>query len=126
MIFCFILLILLTIFQLFGIFGTFRDKEYGGTVFFCLMTILCMIMLFGLIDAMKRQNEQIVEYYFPADHYKLEQIVTIRNEKSAIGSDTLVTTKCDTTYRITGIEPIVWKNNHYDRKYYTKEEYDNR
>lgn len=126
MIFCFILLIFLTIFQLFGIFGTFRDKEYGGTVFFCLMTVLCVIMLCGIIDAMKRQNEQVVEYYFPADHYKIEQIVTVRNEKSAIGSDTLVTTKCDTTYRITGIEPIVWKNNHYDRKYYTKEEYDNR
>lgn len=126
MIFCFILLIFLTILQLFGIFGTFRDKEYGGTVFFCLMTVLCVIMLCGIIDAMKRQNEQVVEYYFPADHYKIEQIVTVRNEKSDIGSNTLVTTKCDTTYRITGIEPIVWKNNHYDRKYYTKEEYDNR
>ena len=126
MIFCFILLILLILLHLFGMFVTFKDEEYGGTLFLCLMMALCVFTLLGVIDTMKRQNEQVIEYYFPADHYKFEEIVTIRNEKTVISSDTLVTTKCDTTYRITGVEPIMWKNKHYDRKYYTKEEYDNR
>jgi len=104
----------------------FSDHEIVAGAFLVIFSILPAVMFGYVIHAKCVGNEQVIEYYFPADHYKFEQIVKVTNEKSVIGSDTLVTTKCDTTYRITGVEPIVWDENHYNRKAYSIKEYDNR
>lgn len=104
----------------------FIEKEIIPGVFVLILGILPAGLCSFVMHAQVTGNEKVVEYYFPADHYKFEQIVNVTNEKTVVGSDTLVTTKCDTTYRITGIEPIVGHETNFSTKRYTKEEYDNR
>lgn len=104
----------------------FFDKRIIPGVFLLVLGILPASLCGFVIHTQVTGNEQVVEYSFPADHYKFEQIVNVTNEKTVVGSDTLVTTKCDTTYRITGIEPIVGAETNFITKRYTKEEYDNR
>lgn len=126
MIFLIIFIFLLWVLCIAWAISLFSDHEIISGALVLILSIFLAIM-FGLVIRTKCiGNEQVVEYYFSADHYKFEQIVKVTSEKSIIGSDTLVTTKCDTTYRITGVEPILWDENHYDRKYYSIEEYDNR
>ena len=73
--------------------------------------------LFAIIDTIRKDNTQTVEYYFPADHYTFEQIITETNETKYIGADTVVIAKRDTIYKLVGQDPIVGGNNHFDRKY---------
>ena len=58
--------------------------------------------LFFTIEAIRRDNTQTVEYYFPADYYTFEQIVTETNETKYIGADTVVIAKRDTIYKLVG------------------------
>ena len=102
---------------LIGVIVSIRDGEWGSAIFTFLLGLLSSIMLYAVIDAIKKDNTQTVEYYFPADHYTFEQIITETNETKYVGADTLVVVKRDTTYKLVGQDPIIGESNHFNRKY---------
>ena len=116
-IFYLILLPLLIIFCLIGVIVSIRDGEWGGAVFGFLLSLLSSVLLYAVIDSIKKDNAQTVEYYFPADHYTFERIITETNETRYVGADTLVVVKRDTTYKLVGQDPIIGGNHHFNRKY---------
>ena len=116
-IFYLILFVFCAIFCFIGVVGSIRDGEWGVAIFAFLLGLLSSIMVCAVIDAIKKDNTQTVEYYFPAGHYTFEQIITETNETKYVGADTLVVVKRDTTYKLVGQDPIVGGNNHFDRKY---------
>ena len=116
-IFSLILLAFLTFFCLIGVIVSIRDGEWGTAIFALILGLLSSILLFADIDAIRRDNTQTVEYYFPADHYTFEQIITETNETKYVGADTLVVVKRDTTYKLVGQDPIIGGNHHFNRKY---------
>ena len=69
-----------------------------------------------VIDANSKNNEALTEYRFPAAHYKLETMVTVKRCTVYVNGVETVGEERDTTYVLTGIEPIILENNHYDRK----------
>lgn len=100
-----------------GIITGIRAGRLGEVLFCLLLSVLSFFLLFFTIEAIRRDNTQTVEYYFPADHYTFEQIITETNETKYIGADTVVIAKRDTIYKLVGQDPIVGGNNHFDRKY---------
>ena len=100
-----------------GIIIGIRAGRLGEVLFCLLLSVLSFFLLSFTIEAIRRDNTQTVEYYFPADHYTFEQIITETNEAKYVGNDTLVVKKRDTTYKLVGQDPIVGGNNHFDRKY---------
>ena len=100
-----------------GVIVSIHDREWGLASFVFLLGALSSILLFAVIDTMRRDNIQTIEYYFPADHYTFEQIITETNETKYAGADTLVVVKRDTTYKLAGQDPIIGGNNHFDRKF---------
>ena len=102
---------------LIGVIVSIRDGEWGSAIFAFLLSLFSSILLYAVIDAIKRDNTQTVEYYFPADNYTFEQIITETNETKYVGADTLVMVKRDTTYKLVGQDPIIGGSNHFDRKY---------
>jgi hypothetical protein len=107
----------MVIFCLFSIIFTIRDGEWGLTSFVLLVGVLSSLLLFGTIDAIRRDNTQTIEYYFPAEHYNFEQVITETSETKYIGADTVVVVKRDTTYKLVGQDPIIGGNNHFSKKY---------
>ena len=105
------------IFCTLGIIISIRNGEWGSAVFVLLLGVLSSILLYAVIDAIKKDNIQTIEYYFPADHYAFEQIITETNETKYVGADTLVVVKRDTTYKLVGQDPIIGGNHHFNRKY---------
>ncbi len=105
------------IFCFFGVGITIRDREWGLAFFALLLGVLSSILLFAVIDSIRRDNTQTVEYYFPADHYTFEQIITETNETKYIGADTVVVVKRDTTYKLVGQDPIIGSSKHFKREY---------
>ena len=116
-IFSLILLAFLIIFCLIGIIVSIRDGEWGGAVFAVLLSLLSTVLLLATIDAFKKDNTQTVEYYFPADHYTFERIITETNETKYVGADTLVVVKRDTTYKLVGQDPIIGGSDYFKREY---------
>ena len=116
-IFYLILFALFTIFCLIGFIVSIRDSEWGLSCFTFLLIILSSVSLFVTIDAIRRDNTQTVEYYFPAEHYSFEQVITETSETKYIGTDTVVVVKRDTTYKLVGQDPIIGRSNHFIRKY---------
>jgi len=116
-IFSLILFAFLIIFCLIGVIVSIRDGEWGGAVFAFILSLISSILFYAVIDAFKKDNTQTVEYYFPADHYTFERIITETNETKYIGADTLVVVKRDTTYKLVGQDPIIGGNHHFNRKY---------
>jgi len=116
-IFYLILFICFIIFCLIGVIVSIRDGEWGSAVFTFILGLFSSILLYAVIDAIKKDNTQTVEYYFPADHYTFEQVITETSETKYVGADTLVSVKRDTTYKLVGQDPIIGGNNHFDRKY---------
>lgn len=112
-----ILFVFLIIFCFIGIIVSIRDGEWGAAIFTFLLSLFSFILLYAVIDAIKKDNTQTVEYYFPSDHYTLEQIITETNETKYVGADTLVVAKRDTTYKLVGQDPIIGGNNHFKREY---------
>jgi hypothetical protein len=102
---------------LIGLIIAIRDGEWGTASFVLLLGVLFSFLLFAVIDAIRRDNTQTVEYYFPANHYTFEQIITETNETKYVGADTLVVVKRDTTYKLVGQDPIIGGNYHFNRKY---------
>ena len=102
------------------VFGTIiaiRSRDWGAVLLILSLVTLWSIFLFTVVKAIHKDKTQTVEYYFPADHYTFEQIITETNETKYVGNDTLVVTKRDTTYKLVGQDPIVGGDNHFDRKY---------
>lgn len=116
-IFYLISLVFFIILCLVGIIVSIRDGEWGAAVFAFLLSLILSILLFADIDAIRRDNTQTVEYYFPADHYAFEQVITETSETKYIGNDTLVVVKRDTTYKLVGQDPIIGGDKHFNRKY---------
>ena len=116
-IFYLVLFILFTIICFIGVIASIRDGEWGTAIFALILGLLSSILLFADIDAIRRDNTQTVEYYFPADHYTFEQVITETSETKYVGADTLVVVKRDTTYKLVGQDPIIGGSNHFDRKY---------
>ena len=100
-----------------GIINSIRAGRLGEVLFCLLLSVLSFFLLFFTIEAIRRDNTQTVEYYFPADHYTFEQIITETNETKYIGADTVVIAKRDTIYKLVGQDPIVGGKNHFDKKY---------
>ena len=98
-----------------GIVMAIADGEHGAVII-----CVCGLLLGGLItwsgiDACKEGNQENVELRFPSEHYTLSTEVTVTERVVIIdGESTIITTR-DTTYVITGIEPIFGCNN-YERK----------
>lgn len=105
------------IFCILGIIISIREGEWGGAIFAFILGALSSILLFAVIYAIHRDNTQTVEYYFPADHYTFEQIITETNETKYIGADTVVVVKRDTTYKLAGQDPIIGGDYHFNRNY---------
>jgi hypothetical protein len=105
------------IFCALGIVITIRDGEWGLASFALLLGAISSILLFAVIDTIRRDNTQTIEYYFPADHYTFEQIITETNETKYVGADTLVVVKRDTTYKLVGQDPIIGGSKHLKREY---------
>lgn len=102
---------------LIGVIVSIRDGEWGSAIFAFLLGLFSSILLYADIGVIKKDNTQTVEYYFPADHYTFEQVITETSETKYVGADTLVVVKRDTTYKLVGQDPIIGGNNHFDRKY---------
>ena len=105
------------IFCAFGLIISIRDGEWGLASFALLLGALSSLLLFAVIDAIRRDNTQTIEYYFPADHYTFEQIITETNETKYVGADTLVVVKRDTTYKLVGQDPIIGTSEHLKKEY---------
>ena len=116
-IFYLVLFILFIIICFIGVIASVRDGEWGSAIFALLLGLLSSILLFADIDAIRRDNTQNIEYYFPAKHYNFEQVITETSETKYIGADTLVVVKRDTTYKLVGQDPIIGGNYHFNRKY---------
>ena len=79
------------------------EQEWGWVLFLGLSVIIEGGLLWTLIDATKMGNRETVIYSFPAETYKLEMVVT----ETVTKTDTTETeSRKDTTYVLTGIEPI--------------------
>lgn len=113
-----ILIVFITLFCLIGVIVSIRNEEWGLASFGLLLGVVSSILLFTVIDAIRRDNTQTVEYYFPAEHYNFEQVITEASETKYIGSDTLVVVKRDTTYKLVGQDPIIGGNYHFNRRKY--------
>ena len=116
LIFYLILFVFFAIFCLIGVIVSIRDGEWGIAIFALILGLLSSIMLYAVIDTIHKDNTQTVEYYFPADHYVFEQIITETSETKYVGNDTLVVVKRDTTYKLVGQDPIIG-TNHFNREY---------
>ena len=116
-IFYLILFVFFTIFCLIGTVESIRDGEWGVAFFTFFLSLFSSILLYFVIDAIKKDNTQTIEYYFPSDHYTFEQIITETNETKYVGADTLIVVKRDTTYKLVGQDPIIGASNHFKREY---------
>ena len=116
-IFFLILFAFFTIFCLIGCIVSLRDGEWGMAIFAFLLSLFSSILLCADIDAIKKDNTQTVEYYFPADHYTFEQVITETSETKYVGADTLVVVKRDTTYKLVGQDPIIGSSKYVKREY---------
>ena len=116
-IFFLIFFVFFTIICLIGLIVSIRDSEWGIAVFTFLFSLFSFIMVCAVIDVIKKDNTQTVEYYFPADHYTFEQIITETNETKYVGADTFVVVKRDTTYKLVGQDPIIGNSDYFKREY---------
>ena len=116
-IFYLILFVFFTILCLIGLIVSMHDDEWGIAVFTFILGLFSFIMVCAVIGVIKKDNTQTVEYYFPADHYTFEQIITETNETKYAGADTLVVVKRDTTYKLVGQDPIIGESRHLKKEY---------
>ena len=97
-------------------FWAIADREWSAVLWCGFCSVAFGGFLFAEIDALRKGNEQVVEYRFSTDHYKVAMEVVSTSKTVYIdGVETIAETR-DTTYIITGVEPIVIKNNNYERK----------
>ena len=111
-----VLCIFLTQVCLIGTVCAFRDSEIVPGIFLFFMTVLNGFLVGVVIDSMCKGNEQLVEYRFPADHYKIETEVTVSHRTVYLNGEEVIAEDRDTTYVLTGAEPILIENPNYKRK----------
>lgn len=105
------------IFCLLGVITSIRNEEWGLASLALFVGVISSLLILTVTDAIRRDNTQTIEYYFPAEHYSFEQVITETSETKCIGADTVVVVKRDTTYKLVGQDPIIGENNHFIKKY---------
>lgn len=115
MIFALIVSILLCCACLAGFITAIKDKEFGSSIFLFFFTLVSGLLIAVIINAMCRHNEQIVEYRFSAEHYTLQEEVNVTRKTVYLNGVEAVEEQRDTTYILTGIEPIIIKDNNFER-----------
>ena len=115
MIFALIIGLLLCISGLIGTIISIKDGEFGAAIFSFFFTFLAGVIVAVVIDAMCKDNKQMIEYRFSAEHYKFQEEVSISRKIIYINGVEAVEESRDTTYVLTGIEPIIIDNNNYER-----------
>lgn len=116
MIAVFVILLLMIVGCVAGVVYAIKDREIGAAIWLGFLVSLCIFLEITILDAKSKNNEALTEYRFPAAHYKLETVVTVKRCTVYVNGVETVGEERDTTYVLTGIEPILLENNHYDRK----------
>ena len=106
---------ILCIILLSGMIIAISDREFWGVVS-CFVGLLFMsAILSDGISSACNGNQQEVEYRFPAEHYHMTMEVTVtEHEAMAVNGETITVIERDTTYVLTGIDPI-YGDEHYER-----------
>ena len=107
----FVITIVLLIGCVMGFIFAIREEESGWAFLLGTCVFIEGLLLAVLIDAAKRGNRETAVYSFPAETYKFEMVVS---ETITSNGSTDTVTKKDTTYVLTGIEPIM--SNSKDEK----------
>ena len=115
MIFALIISLLLCITCIIGTIIAIKDREFGAVVFTLFLTLSTGVIVAVVIDAMCKDNKQMIEYRFSAEHYKFQEEVSVSRKTIYINGVEAVEESRDTTYVLTGIEPIIIDNNNYER-----------
>ena len=106
---------ILCIFLLIGMFIAISEREFGGIVLCFVALILMSAVLSDGISSACNGNQQEVEYRFPAEHYRMTMEVTVtEHEAMAVNGEFITVIERDTTYVLTGIDPI-YGDEHYER-----------
>ena len=106
---------ILCILLLSGMVIAISEREFWGAVA-CFVGLLFMsAILYDGIVATCDGNQQEVEYRFPAEHYQMTMEVTVtEHEAMAVNGEFITVIERDTTYVLTGIDPI-YGDEHYER-----------
>ena len=115
MIFALIIGLLLCISCLIWTIIAIKDREFGPAIFMFFFTFVTGVLVAVVIDAMCKDNKQMIEYRFSAEHYKFQEEVSVSRKTIYINGVEAVEESRDTTYVLTGIEPIIIDNNNYER-----------
>lgn len=116
MVIALVCLTLVTIFCLVLGIMAIRDGQVAAAVCFVGFTIIYGVSVGLTIDAMSKNNEHMVEYRFSSAHYNLQEEVSSSIRTVRIDSVEVIEETRDTTYILTGKEPIMLKSNNYERK----------
>lgn len=100
----------------FGAIACFIKKNYPIGFFLILVSIVSGGFDWLLIDAAKKDNTQTVEYSFSADHYTFDKVVTVTYKEVYHNGVKMIEEQSDTTYVLTGTEPIFNEAPNYKRK----------
>lgn len=84
---------------------SFCYKGYSTGVCCLLFALLPALWIISVVSNNGKTRE--VEYRFPAADYKFSTEITITAEKKVVGNDTVIVVSNDTTYVLTGNEPII-------------------
>ena len=84
---------------------SFWHKGYSAGVCCLLFALLPAAWIISVVSNNGKTRE--VEYRFPAADYKFSTEITITAEKKVVGNDTVIVVSNDTTYVLTGNEPII-------------------
>ena len=115
MIFALIISLLLCISCLIWTIIAIKDREFGPAIFMFFFTFVTGVLVAVVIDAICKDNKQMIEYRFSAEHYKFQEEVSVSRKTIYINGVEAVEESRDTTYVLTGIEPIIIDNNNYER-----------
>ena len=100
----------------FGAIACFIKKILPIGFFLVLCSIVTGLLEWVLIDAATKGNQQVVEYSFPASHYTFDKKITVTYNAVVVNGVELIEEERDTTYVLTGFEPIVNEGPNYQRK----------
>lgn len=106
---------ILCILLLSGMVIAISEREFGGSAAcFVALVFMSAILAEGIISACDG-NQQEVEYRFPSEHYHMTMEVTVtEHEAMAVNGETITVIERDTTYVLTGIDPI-YGDSYYER-----------
>lgn len=116
MVIALVFFILITIFCLVLGIMAIRDGEVAAGVCSVGFALIYSVLAGITINVMPKNNEEMVEYRFSSAHYNLQEEVVSSIRTVRIDSVEVIEETRDTTYILTGKEPIMLKSNNYERK----------